>query len=208
MKLVFLGPPGAGKGTQAERICKEYGITHISTGEMFRTEIAAKTELGILAASYIDRGELVPDECVIKMVASKVSECSNGFLLDGFPRTLAQAEELSKHVQLDYAVNIDVPKDRLVDRIVRRRSCHDCDAVYDVSELPDGKTCPKCGKVLTVRKDDTPEVVEERCHVYEKKTRPIIEYYEKKGQLITVNGDQSKDAVTDEIRAALGKARE
>ena len=204
MKLVFLGPPGAGKGTQAERICKEFGIEHISTGEIFRTEIANKTELGVLAASFINRGELVPDDVVIRMVAAQIADLS-GFLLDGFPRTLPQAEALSDCVEIDYAVNIDVPKDRLIDRIVRRRSCHECDSVYDVSELTDGRFCPKCGRELTVRADDRPEVIRERYQVYEQKTMPIIRYYEAKGELITVNGDLARDAVTTEILAALGR---
>lgn len=203
MKLVFLGPPGAGKGTQAERICKEFGIDHISTGEMFRSEMAAMTELGVLAASFIDRGELVPDDVVIGMVKNRIEKCGSGFLLDGFPRTLSQAEILSRNVHLDAVVDIDVPKERLVDRIVRRRSCHECDAVFDIAELSGVEICPICGRRLQKRGDDTPEIVSERYHVYEKKTAPIIDYYAGMNLLIRVNGDRPREQVTADIMKAL-----
>ena len=206
MKLVFLGPPGAGKGTQAERICKEFGIVHISTGEMFRMEIAEKTPLGNLAASYINKGELVPDECVIGMVKSRIEKCANGFLLDGFPRTLSQAEALTESVSLDAVVDIEVPKERLIDRILCRRSCHDCDAVYDIRDLGGNEFCPVCGKKLSVRDDDTAEILAERYHVYEEKTKPIIEFYKALALLIPIDGDNRRDVVSEEIMRKLKEA--
>ena len=205
MKLIFLGPPGAGKGTQAERIAERYEIAHLSTGDMLRSEIRNATPLGAAAKSYIDRGELVPDSVIIDMVRERITrdDCKNGFLLDGFPRTVVQAEALSEFTDIDYAVNIDVPSERLVNRISGRRMCPDCGAAYHVSmyALP---TCAKCGATLYQRDDDREETVMNRLKVYAEKTAPLIAFYEAAGKLVTVDGDQSVDAVTESILKGLG----
>ena len=200
MKLIFLGPPGAGKGTQAERVCAKYDMAHISTGDMLRAEIRSGTELGMKAKGYMDRGELVPDEVLIGMVKKRVQEpdCKNGYLLDGFPRTIAQADALASFENTDLVVNIDVPFERLVDRISGRRMCPDCGAAYHISSYT-APTCAKCGATLYQRDDDKAETVMNRMKVYREKTQPLIDYYEGKGLLRNVNGDQSIEAVLAEI---------
>jgi len=205
MKLVFLGPPGAGKGTQAERICDEFSIAHISTGDMLRSEMRAGTELGKAAKGYIDRGELVPDAVIIGMVKERIQkpDCANGFLFDGFPRTVAQADALSGICDIDCAVNIDVPSERLVGRISGRRMCK-CGATYHVSTYSKS-TCEKCGAELYQRDDDKEETVKNRLNVYNAQTAPLIAYYEQKGLLVTVDGDRDIDAVTESVRQALKK---
>ncbi|MBQ9950434.1 MAG: adenylate kinase [Clostridia bacterium] len=205
MKLVFLGPPGAGKGTQAERICKRFGTVHISTGDMLRHEMEMQTPLGKIAAELINDGHLVPDEVVFRMVCERIEKAEHGFLLDGFPRTLSQAHMLATVTDIDFAVNIDVPKDRLINRIVRRRSCPECETVYDLGELPNGEFCKKCGRKLVIRKDDTPETAQERFRVYAERTMPIIRYYEAEGKLLNINGDCSKDDVEKQILAGFGE---
>lgn len=205
MKLIFLGPPGAGKGTQAERIAERFEIAHLSTGDMLRAEIRNATPLGAAAKAYIDRGELVPDSVIIDMVRERITreDCKKGFLLDGFPRTVVQAEALQSFTDVDFAVNIDVPSERLVKRISGRRMCPDCGAAYHVSmyALP---TCQKCGAVLYQRDDDREETVYNRLKVYTEKTAPLIAYYEAEEKLITVDGDQAVDAVTESILKGLG----
>ena len=205
MKLIFLGPPGAGKGTQAERIAERFEIAHLSTGDMLRSEIRNATPLGAAAKAYIDRGELVPDSVIIDMVRERITrdDCKNGFLLDGFPRTVVQAEALGEFTDIDYAVNIDVPSERLVARISGRRMCPGCGAAYPVSmyALP---TCSKCGATLYQRDDDREETVQNRLKVYAEKTAPLIAFYEAAGKLVTVDGDQSVDAVTERILKGLG----
>jgi len=204
MKLIFLGPPGAGKGTQAERIAEQFEIAHISTGDMLRAEIRNATPLGAAAKSYIDRGELVPDEVIIGMVENRIKadDCRNGFLLDGFPRTTAQADALSKLVDIDSVVDIEVPFERLVARISGRRMCPDCGAAYHVSTFA-GDNCPKCGGALYQRDDDREETVQNRLVVYEKKTAPLIAYYEERGKLFVVDGDAAIDEVTESIVKGL-----
>ncbi|MBR3404140.1 MAG: adenylate kinase [Firmicutes bacterium] len=204
MKLIFLGPPGAGKGTQAERIAEQFEIAHISTGDMLRAEIRHATPLGAAAKAYIDRGELVPDEVIIGMVENRIKadDCKNGFLLDGFPRTTAQADALGKLVEIDSVVDIEVPFERLVARISGRRMCPDCGAAYHVSTFEDEK-CPKCGGALYQRDDDREETVQNRLVVYEKKTAPLIAYYEERGKLFVVNGDAAIDEVTESIVKGL-----
>lgn len=205
MKLIFLGPPGAGKGTQAERIAERYEIAHLSTGDMLRAEIRNATPLGAAAKAYIDRGELVPDSVIIDMVRERITreDCKNGFLLDGFPRTVVQAEELAAITDIDHAVNIDVPSERLVERISGRRMCPDCGAAYHIS-MHTEPTCKKCGGVLYQRDDDREETVKNRLKVYTEKTAPLIAFYEAAGKLVTVDGDQSVDAVTESILKGLG----
>jgi len=204
MKLIFLGPPGAGKGTQAERIAERYGIAHISTGDMLRAEIRNATKLGNEAKAFIDRGELVPDSVIIGMVEDRIrrEDCKNGFLLDGFPRTVAQADALSKLVEIDAVVDIEVPFDRLVARISGRRMCPDCGAAYHVTTYS-ADTCAKCGAKLYQRDDDREETVHNRLVVYEEKTAPLIAYYRERGKLVVVDGDAGIDAVTDSIVKGL-----
>ena len=205
MKLIFLGPPGAGKGTQAERIAERFEIAHLSTGDMLRSEIRNATPLGAAAKAYIDRGELVPDSVIIDMVRERITrdDCKNGFLLDGFPRTVVQAEALSEFTDVDFAVNIDVPSERLVKRISGRRMCPGCGAAYHISmhALP---TCKKCGATLYQRDDDREETVANRLKVYAEKTAPRIAFYEAAGKLVTVDGDDAVDAVTESILKGLG----
>lgn len=203
MKLIFLGPPGAGKGTQAVRVAEKCGIAHISTGDMLRAEIREGTELGKQAKAIIDRGELVSDDVIIGMVKNRIqaNDCKNGFLFDGFPRTVAQADALQEITKIDYVVNIDVPAARLVDRISGRRMCPDCGAAYHISTYH-SDVCT-CGGKLYQRDDDTAETVSNRLAVYERQTQPLIDYYQAKGLLVTVNGDAAVDAVTAEISRAL-----
>lgn len=214
MKLMIMGPPGAGKGTQAEVLVKELGITHISTGDMFRAAIKEGTEMGKKAKEYMDKGQLVPDEVVVGMVRDRLSQpdCAKGFLLDGFPRTLAQAEALSKTldqmgIKLDGVINIDVPRERLMARLTGRRVCKGCGASYHVMFNPP-KTegvCNTCGGELYQRSDDNEETVGNRLDVYEAQTQPLIDYYKERGLLLNINGDQEIDKVLKEIMAALKK---
>lgn len=201
MKLIFLGPPGAGKGTQAEKICEKYNIAHISTGDILRAELKQKTELGKQAQSYIDNGQLVPDEVIINIVQSRLTQddCKEGYLLDGFPRTLRQAEAIDGKIELDCVVCMEVPFDKLMDRICGRRVCKECGATYHINVIGDATTCAKCSGELFQRKDDVPETVDNRLKVYSEQTQPLIEYYTAKGILKTVNGDQAVDKVFADI---------
>lgn len=203
MKLIFLGPPGAGKGTQAQRVAQKYGAAHISTGDMLRAEMRAGTPLGKAAKGFIDRGELVPDDVILGMVAERITmdDCRNGFLFDGFPRTIAQAEALEKICGIDCVVNIDVPAERLVERISGRRMCDKCGAAYHVSSY-DREDCG-CGGRLYQRDDDRRETVENRLRVYEAQTQPLIRYYEERGLLKSVNGDDGIEDVYGRILEAL-----
>lgn len=204
MKLIFLGPPGAGKGTQAKGVAERYGIAHISTGDMLRTEIRLGTPLGREAQAYMDKGELVPDTTMVGIVESRINQpdCSQGFLLDGFPRTIAQAQALEGITAIDYVIDIDVPFDRLLSRITGRRMCPDCGAAFHVSTYHSDK-CSECGGVLYQRDDDKEETVAVRLRQYEKKTAPLIQYYREKGILRQVNGDQDIELVAEEIRREL-----
>jgi len=204
MKLIFLGPPGAGKGTQAERIAAKEHIAHISTGDMLRAEMRAGTELGLAAKTLIQNGELVPDDIIVGMVKNRILEpdCANGFLLDGFPRTVAQADALAEITDIDAVVDVEVPAERLIDRISGRRMCPNCGAAFHISTY-EQPLCDKCGGTLYVRDDDKPETVRNRLEVYEKQTKPLIEYYEKKGLLKVVDGDRDINAVTEQIGKAI-----
>lgn len=205
MKIILLGAPGAGKGTQADKLVEKYGFPHISTGDIFRKNIKERTEIGLLAKSYIDAGKLVPDEVTIKIVENRLkeSDCANGFLLDGFPRTVEQAKALDEITDVDYVVNIDVPFEKLLKRITGRRVCPKCSSSYHVDFLNGEDTC-KCGEKLVQRADDNEETVKQRISVYEKQTAPLVEYYGKTGKLVTVNGHKGVDEVFGEIVNKLG----
>lgn len=204
MKLILLGPPGAGKGTQAKGIAERYGIAHISTGDMLRAEVRKGTPLGLEAKSCIDRGELVPDAVIIGMVKERIKEpdCANGFLFDGFPRTVAQADALAAFTGIDAVINIDVPFERLLKRISGRRMCPDCGATYHITMYSDTK-CAYCGAELYQRDDDREETVAVRIRQYEAKTAPLIAYYQARGILLTVNGDQAVEAVGEDIAKGM-----
>lgn len=204
MKIILLGAPGAGKGSQATKIAAKYGIAHISTGDALRANIKNGTELGKFAKSYIDQGLLVPDEVVVGIVADRIKQddCKNGFLLDGFPRTINQAEELGKLTDVDYVINIDVNFDLITARIAGRRMCA-CGETYHVSTYK-SDVCAKCGAPLYQRADDKEETVKERLAVYEKQTAPLVDYYKKSGKLVDVDGNKSIDEVFAEIVKILG----
>jgi adenylate kinase len=214
LNIVLLGPPGAGKGTQAELIVKKYGIPQISTGDIFRANIKNGTELGKKAKEYMDKGELVPDELVVDLVKDRLEQddCKNGFMLDGFPRTVFQAEELDKIMEakgltISYVLNIDVAAEKLIDRIAGRRVCKSCGATYNVNTKPTAKEgiCDACGGEVYQRADDNRETVENRINVYFSQTAPLIEYYEKSGVLAAVNGDQPMENVFSDITKVLGE---
>lgn len=208
-----MGPPGAGKGTQAETLVKELNITHISTGDMFRAAIKAGTEMGKKAQEYMDKGQLVPDEVVVGMVKERLSQpdTKNGFLLDGFPRTLPQADSLSEtldsvEIKLDGVINIDVPTEKLMERLTGRRVCKACGSSYHMVFNPpkeEGKCA--CGGDLYQRDDDNEATVGERLKAYAAQTQPLIDYYQDKGLLLNINGDQAINAVMEEILAKIKK---
>ena len=204
MKLIMLGAPGAGKGTQAVRIAAAMNIPHISTGDIFRKNIKEKTPVGLKAKSYIDRGQLVPDEVVVEIVQQRIDEddCKNGFLLDGFPRTIAQAEALDRLTNIDNVINLEVDLDKLVDRITGRRVCEKCGESYHVSTKKDD-ICEKCGGKLIQRADDTEETVKSRLNVYKNETAPLINFYKNQGVLKNVDGMKSIEEVFEEISKAL-----
>lgn len=214
MNLVLMGLPGAGKGTQAEKIIDKYAIPHISTGDMFRAAIKEETELGLKAKSFMDKGELVPDEVTIGIVRERLSkdDCKNGFLLDGFPRTVAQAEALENILsslgkRLDYVINIEVDREILTERLTGRRICENCGATYHLVFNPP-KTegvCDKCGGPLYQRPDDNAETVGNRLDVNMKQTRPLLNFYEEKGYLRNVNGQQDIHQVFADIDQLLGQ---
>jgi len=204
MRIVLLGAPGAGKGTQAVRISARYGLPHISTGDMFRENISKGTPVGLRAKGYMDKGMLVPDEVVLDMVAERLAkpDCENGFLLDGFPRTIPQAEALDQKVTLDIVLNIDTDQELLLNRLTGRRVCKDCAGTYHMSTLT-GTVCPKCGGELLQRADDTVETVGKRLAVYYQQTAPLTDYYEKQGKLVTVDGGQNIEDTFTEVSAKL-----
>lgn len=205
MKIILLGPPGAGKGTQADIICAKYELAHISTGDMLRAAIRNQTETGLKAKSFMDKGELVPDEVVIALVRERVEEpdCKNGYILDGFPRTVAQAKALETIAVMDAVVDISVADDHLVKRLSGRRVCPACGATYHVDLLQGETKCEKDGTELIQRDDDKPETVLSRLSVYHQKTAPLIAYYEEKGLLHAVDGSQPMESVSDAIADVL-----
>ena len=208
MNVIFLGPPGAGKGTQAVRVCERLGIPQISTGDILRRAMKEKTPTGLAAKSYIDRGALVPDSVVIEIVRERLAkeDCRAGYLLDGFPRTVPQAEALASFADIDVVVDIEVEDEALIRRISGRRVCPACGATYHVSQL-EGKVCRKCGAELIQRDDDKPETVVSRLRVYHEQTAPLIDFYAGQGLLRQVDGAQPMDACTEAIFAALGEAK-
>lgn len=213
MKIIMLGAPGAGKGTQAKKIAAKYQIPHISTGDIFRANIKNGTELGMKAKSYMDAGGLVPDEITIGMLLDRIHEadCENGYVLDGFPRTIPQAESLTEALagmdeKIDYAVNVDVPDENIISRMSGRRACLNCGATYHIVYNPPKQegVCDVCGDKLVLRDDDKPETVQKRLSVYHDQTQPLIEYYEKAGVLKQVDGTQDMEAVFQDIVKILG----
>lgn len=203
MRLIIVGPPGAGKGTQAVKIAEKHGLVHISTGDMLRAEIKKESELGKMAKSMIERGELVTDSVIIGMVKDRIAQpdCAGGFILDGFPRTIPQADALGEITELDAVVDIEVPAERLVERICSRRICPECGKSYNTTTHPDPKCT--CGATLVQRADDTVETVSNRIAVYEAQTRPLIEYYSERKLVRPIDGDQSIEAVEADIEKAL-----
>ena len=207
MNLIFLGPPGAGKGTQAVRVCEQLGIPQISTGDILRRAIKNETPTGLAAKSYIDKGQLVPDSVVIDIVRERLvqDDCKNGYLLDGFPRTVAQAEALEGFAKIDAVVDIDVSDDKLVERLSGRRVCLSCGGTYHVSQLNGSMTCAKCGNELIQRADDKAETVLSRLTVYHAQTEPLIDFYTQRGLLKEIDGAQPMDECYAAIMAVLGK---
>ena len=214
MRAILLGPPGAGKGTQAETIVNEFSIPHISTGDIFRKNIKEGTALGKKAMEYMDQGKLVPDDLTVELVKDRLlqDDCSNGFLLDGFPRTIYQADALEDALKsmgkaLDYVINIMVRKELLVERAVGRRICKDCGQTYHMSFNKPSKegVCDNCGGVLLQRKDDTKETVENRINVYQEQTEPLIDYYTQKGIIVNIDGEKPIARVGKDIIAELRK---
>jgi adenylate kinase len=216
LKIILLGPPGAGKGTQAKLISEKYSIPHISTGDIFRKNISEKTPLGVKAKSYMDKGQLVPDELTIDLVKDRLQQedCKNGFLLDGFPRTVAQAEALDKFLHehnqnINAALLIDVPQEYILERMTGRRVCNSCGASYHVKFNPSkiqGK-CDVCGSELIQRKDDSEETVTERLDVYSKQTQPLIQYYSEEKVLSTIDGTREIKEVFENISDILGSEK-
>ncbi|MCH5264039.1 MAG: adenylate kinase [Lachnospiraceae bacterium] len=206
MKIIMLGAPGAGKGTQAKMIAEKYGIPHISTGDIFRANIKNGTQLGMEAKQYMDKGLLVPDELTVKILLDRVAQddCKKGYVLDGFPRTIPQAEVLDKALtelgdKIDYAIDVDVPDENIVRRMGGRRACLSCGATYHIEHVPPKKEgiCDTCGQELVLRDDDKPETVQNRLNVYHEQTQPLIEFYQAKGVLKTVDGTvDMKDVFT------------
>jgi len=213
MKIIMLGAPGAGKGTQAKRIAEKYGIPHVSTGDIFRANLKEGTELGLKAKVFMDQGGLVPDEITIGMLMDRIhqADCSNGYVLDGFPRTIPQAESLAKVLaeageNVDYAIDVDVPDENIINRMAGRRGCPKCGASYHTVFCAPKKEgiCDKCGSELVQRADDQPETVKKRLTVYHEQTQPLIQYYTKAGILKSVDGTQDMKKVFDDIVAILG----
>ena len=213
MKIIMLGAPGAGKGTQAKKIAAEYKIPHISTGDIFRANIKNNTELGQKAKAYMDKGELVPDELTLDLIMDrfKQPDCENGYVLDGFPRTIPQAEALDRALaemgqKIDYAIDVEVPDENIVNRMSGRRACVDCGATYHIVYAPTAKEgiCDKCGGELILRDDDKPETVLKRLGVYHEQTQPLIDYYTKAGILKTVDGTVDINDVFAAIVEILG----
>ena len=214
MKIIMLGAPGAGKGTQAKKIAAQYSIPHISTGDIFRANIKNNTELGQKAKPYMDKGELVPDSLVVDLIMDRFKEadCANGYVLDGFPRTIPQAEALDNALKangekVDFAINVEVPDENIINRMSGRRACVGCGATYHIKYNPtkvEG-VCDACGEKLILRDDDKPETVKNILSVYHEQTQPLIDYYNKAGVLAEVDGTKDMEDVFKDIVNILGK---
>ena len=213
MKIVMLGAPGAGKGTQAKKIADIYQIPHISTGDIFRANIKEGTELGKKAKTFMDAGKLVPDELTIDLLMDRISrpDCANGYVLDGFPRTIPQAESLEAALEkrgekIDYAINVEVPDENIIHRMSGRRACLNCGATYHVVHIPTKVEgiCDRCGSELVLRDDDKPETVKKRLDVYHEQTQPLIEFYSQRGVLVNVDGTRDMEVVFADIVEILG----
>ena len=213
MKIIMLGAPGAGKGTQAKMIAEKYKVPHVSTGDIFRANIKNGTELGKKAKEYMDKGQLVPDELTVEILLDRVAQedCKNGYVLDGFPRTIPQAAVLDKELtklgdKVDYAINVDVPDENIVRRMSGRRACLKCGATYHIEHIPPKQEgiCDVCGSELVQRDDDKPETVQNRLSVYHEQTQPLIDYYNAKGILKSVDGTKDMQEVFSEITGILG----
>ena len=212
MKIIMLGAPGAGKGTQAKMIADKFGIPHISTGDIFRANIKNGTELGKKAKEYMDAGKLVPDELTVEILLDRVAndDCKNGYVLDGFPRTIPQADVLDKELtklgdKVDFAINVDVPDENIVRRMSGRRACLKCGATYHIEHIPPKQEgiCDRCGSELVQRDDDKPETVQNRLSVYHEQTQPLIDYYGGKNVLKTVDGTKDMQEVFNDIVSIL-----
>ncbi len=213
MKIIMLGAPGAGKGTQAKRISGKYGIPHISTGDIFRANIKNQTNLGVKAKEFMDQGLLVPDELVVDLVADRIKEddCAGGFVLDGFPRTIPQAEALDKALEamgtaIDFAIDVDVPDEAIVRRMSGRRACLECGGTYHIKYIPTKVEgiCDACGNELVLRDDDQPETVLKRLGVYHEQTQPLIDYFKKNDILVSVDGQQDIEVIFEAIVKIVG----
>jgi adenylate kinase len=207
MNIVLLGAPGAGKGTQAQRLVADYGVAHISTGDLLRAAVKAQSELGVAAKKYMDAGELVPDQLVIDLVKERLAadDAQKGFILDGFPRNTTQAVTLDTELaamgrELDGALLVDVPAEVIIDRLSSRRTCRDC----GYTAGPDATVCPSCAGEMYQRDDDKPETIKNRLDVYEKNTSPLVEYYRGQGILKVVDGNRDIDLVYTDVKAELG----
>ena len=207
MKIILLGAPGSGKGTMAQKLTNDLKIPQISTGDIFRKNLKEETPLGLQVKDIMARGELVPDEITIEIVKNRLSEpdCANGYILDGFPRSIVQAEALDGFQQIDCAINLDVDKETIVKRLSGRRFCPDCNGTFHVSTLANAELCPACGGKLIVRADDSEATVRERLRVYDKNTFPLIEYYTEQGKVLTVDGNGTIDEVYARILTLLQK---
>lgn len=209
MKLVIFGPPSAGKGTQAQKLSKKYGIPQIATGDLLREHVAKKTPIGLKVKAILDAGKLGPDDLIVQIIKERVSQpdCRNGYLLDGFPRTMNQAKELEKMTDIDLVLNIGVDTELLVERAVGRRICPKCAAVYHVTFNPPKKTgvCDKCGSNLIQRDDDKEETIRKRLKVYQEQTEPLIEHYRKKGKLMNIDGSLGVDGVFEQMVRAVDR---
>jgi len=204
-KIILLGPPGSGKGTQAEKLNDDLGLIRLSTGDMLREAVRNGTELGKMAKEYMDKGDLVPDDVVIGLMKEKIASLKEGFVLDGFPRTVQQAEALGEFIDIDHVINLDVDDEELVDRLTKRRSCPDCNVVFHLIYKPPMKdgVCDKCGAALYQRSDDTEETVRARLKVYRENTFPLIEYYGKQEKLVNVDGKGNINQIYRAIEASL-----
>ena len=207
-RIILLGPPGAGKGTVAGKLVERFNIPQVSTGDLLRSAVKNKTEMGLKAKKYMDEGKLVPDEIVISILESRINQqdCKNGFILDGFPRTLSQAEALEERgISIDAVINLSVSERVIVERLGGRLSCPKCGAVYHIKNIPPKKEgiCDKCGEKLIVRDDDKPETIKKRFETYRRQTEPLIKYYREKNILTTVDGERGPDYVVGEIEKIL-----